>query len=194
MYDCSRHGHTSPMVASFLPSPPKEETKQRRKGASADGMKLARCARSDSHSVRALRAVKSPPYGVGLRSNGRGAAPVLSLRRAFAMRIPFDFVSLHGDADLHHDANDGGTVDGDFHRDTCQTRQAKRSPATRSLLWTSFGSMAHHGANDGGAVDGDFHYDMCQTRWAERSSTARSLLWALFARGAAAGMGAEFFT
>ena len=61
------------MVSSFLPSPPKEETKQRRKGAarslrpkicppSADGMKLARCARSDSHSVRALRAVKSSKW------------------------------------------------------------------------------------------------------------------------------------
>ena len=45
---------------------------------SADGMKLARCARSDSHSVRALRAVKSPPCGAGLHSNGRGAAPMLS--------------------------------------------------------------------------------------------------------------------
>ena len=40
-------------------------------------MKLARCARSDSHSVRALRAVKSHPFGAGLHSNGRGAAPVL---------------------------------------------------------------------------------------------------------------------
>ena len=40
-------------------------------------MKLARCARSDSHSVRALRAVKSHPCGAGLHSNGRGAAPVL---------------------------------------------------------------------------------------------------------------------
>ena len=44
---------------------------------SADGMKLARCARSDSHSVRALRTVKSCPCGAGLHSNGRGAAPVL---------------------------------------------------------------------------------------------------------------------
>ena len=40
-------------------------------------MKLARCARSDSHSVRALRAVNSHPCGAGLHSNGRGAAPVL---------------------------------------------------------------------------------------------------------------------
>ncbi len=40
-------------------------------------MKLARCARSDSHSVRALRAVKSHPCGAGLHSNGRGAAPML---------------------------------------------------------------------------------------------------------------------
>ena len=40
-------------------------------------MKLARCARSDSHSVRALRAVKSHPCGAGLHSHGRGAAPVL---------------------------------------------------------------------------------------------------------------------
>ena len=45
---------------------------------SADGMKLAHCARSDSHPVRALRAVKSRPCGAGLHSNGRGAAPVLS--------------------------------------------------------------------------------------------------------------------
>ena len=44
---------------------------------SADGMKLARCARSDSHSVRALRAVNSRPCGAGLHSNGRGSAPVL---------------------------------------------------------------------------------------------------------------------
>ena len=41
-------------------------------------MKLARCARSDSHPVRALRAVKSRPCGAGLHSNGRGAAPVLT--------------------------------------------------------------------------------------------------------------------
>ena len=44
---------------------------------SADGMKLAPSGRSDSHSVRALRAVKSHPCGAGLHSNGRGAAPVL---------------------------------------------------------------------------------------------------------------------
>ena len=43
---------------------------------STDGMKLARCARSDSHSVRALRAANSHPCGAGLHSNGRGAAPV----------------------------------------------------------------------------------------------------------------------
>ena len=40
-------------------------------------MKLAPFGRSDSHSVRALRAVKSHPFGAGLHSNGRGAAPVL---------------------------------------------------------------------------------------------------------------------
>ena len=39
-------------------------------------MKLAPSGRSDSHSVRALRAVKSHPFGAGLHSNGRGAAPV----------------------------------------------------------------------------------------------------------------------
>ena len=44
---------------------------------SADGMKLAPFGRSDSHSVRALRAVNSHPCGAGLHSNGRGAAPVL---------------------------------------------------------------------------------------------------------------------
>ena len=40
-------------------------------------MKLAPFGRSDSHSVRVLRAVKSHPCGAGLHSNGRGAVPVL---------------------------------------------------------------------------------------------------------------------
>ena len=69
---------------------------------SADGMKLARCARSDSHSVRALRAVKSHPCGAGLHSNGRGAAPVLNLRRAFFQCISpvlsFIFQAVRGQA------------------------------------------------------------------------------------------------
>ncbi len=46
--------------------------------SSADGMKLAPFGRSDSHSVRALRAVKSHPCGAGLHSNGRGAVPMLA--------------------------------------------------------------------------------------------------------------------
>ncbi len=45
---------------------------------SADGMKLAPFGRSDSHSVRALRAANSHPCGAGLHSNGRGAAPALA--------------------------------------------------------------------------------------------------------------------
>ena len=52
-------------------------------------MKLARCARSDSHSVRALRAVKSHPCGAGLHSNGRGAAPVLVCVVHFSNAHPF---------------------------------------------------------------------------------------------------------
>ena len=54
-------------------------------------MKLARCARSDSHSVRALRAVKSHPCGAGLHSNGRGAAPVLTCVVHFSNAHPFCF-------------------------------------------------------------------------------------------------------
>ena len=54
-------------------------------------MKLARCARSDSHSVRALRAVNSRPCGAGLHSNGRGAAPVLTCVVHFSNAHPFCF-------------------------------------------------------------------------------------------------------
>ena len=52
IYDCARQGHTSPIVASFLPSPPKEETKQRRKGA-------ARSLRPGSLAGRYLRLTRS---------------------------------------------------------------------------------------------------------------------------------------
>ena len=52
MYDCSRQGHTNPMVTSFLSSPPKEETKQRRKGA-------ARSLRPESLAGRYLRRSRS---------------------------------------------------------------------------------------------------------------------------------------
>ncbi len=60
------------------------------------GMKLARCARSDSHSVRALRAVNSRPCGAGLHSNGRGAAPVLiCFFSGGAAACAFQFVLIH---------------------------------------------------------------------------------------------------
>ena len=60
-------------------------------------MKLAPSGRSDSHSVRALRAANSHPCGAGLHSNGRGAAPALNLCRAFfQMHILFDSLSLSG--------------------------------------------------------------------------------------------------
>lgn len=66
-------------------------------------MKLARCARSDSHSVRALRSVKSSPYGVGLRSNGRGSWTSSCLlcifRRCGLMRIAICFNSLRAVSD-----------------------------------------------------------------------------------------------
>ena len=56
-------------------------------------MKLAR---SDSHSVRALRAVKSHPCGAGLHSNGRGAAPALNcLFSGNAMTDTLPNVSSH---------------------------------------------------------------------------------------------------
>ena len=59
-------------------------------------MKLARCARSDSHSVRALRAVKSHPCRAGLHSNGRGAAPVLiGSFSGDAVAGTFQNVSMH---------------------------------------------------------------------------------------------------
>ena len=78
---------TSSMVAHF-PSFPKKNGKCAKEETAArsfrpeiwrpstDGMKLAPCGRSDSHSVQALRAVKSHPCGAGLHSHGRGAAPV----------------------------------------------------------------------------------------------------------------------
>ena len=87
-YDCFHFRSMSSKVAHF-PSFPKKNGKCAKEETaarsfrpkiwrlSADGMKLARCARSDSHSVRALRAAKSCPCGAGLHSNGRGAAPVL---------------------------------------------------------------------------------------------------------------------
>ncbi len=61
---------------------------------SADGMKLARCARSDSHSVRALRAVKSspsgrPPFKRAGDLNQRGRLSLMVLRAQFRRESRF---------------------------------------------------------------------------------------------------------
>ena len=69
---------------------------------SADGMKLAPFGRSDSHSVRALRAVKSCPCGAGLHSNGRGSwtsSCLYAFRRCGHMHISTGFDSLCADTD-----------------------------------------------------------------------------------------------
>lgn len=111
-YDCFHFRSMSSKVAHF-PSFPKKNGKCAKEETaarsfrpkiwrpSADGMKLARCARSDSHSVRALRAAKSCPCGAGLHSNGRGAAPALSVSCIFSMHIPNVHLSLSGGADSH---------------------------------------------------------------------------------------------
>ena len=141
MYDCSRHRDTSSMVSSLRPEicPP-----------SADGMKLARCARSDSHSVRALRAVKSPPYGVGLRSNGRGAAPVLFCVAHFSNGHPLWFRVRSWGSGPTSRCERGRSCRCRLHHDARQLRQAERPPpAVRSLLWGSFECGAHHAANGG---------------------------------------------
>ncbi len=93
IYDCARQGHTSPIVASFLPSPPKEETKQRRKGAARSlrpGSLAGRYLRL-TRSLRSLRqALRLDATGQtsslrapGSVQTGGEAAPILGLGRTF---------------------------------------------------------------------------------------------------------------
>ena len=72
MYDCFRLRSTSSMVSSFLPSPPKEETKQRRKGAARSlrpgslagrYLRLTRSLRSLRQADRLTPPTRLPPFG-----------------------------------------------------------------------------------------------------------------------------------
>ncbi len=74
MYDCSRQGHTNPMVTSFLSSPPKEETKQRRKGA--------------ARSLRPEKLAGHYPTRNSLPSVAQTGAPADATGQFFSLRAP----------------------------------------------------------------------------------------------------------
>ena len=124
---------------------------------SADGMKLARCARSDSHSVWALRAFKSSPCGVGLRSNGRGSCTrshLFVFRRCGLRHIAIWTDSLYAVTDAARAVRSAGAgLYPSWYFPACPWKccaaaSQPRNDFIRSLFWKIAGQAERDAAHD----------------------------------------------
>ena len=127
MYDCFRLRSTSSMVSSFLPSPPKEETKQRRKGA-------ARSLRPGSLAGRYLPL----PSLNSLPSVAQTSRPLDATDQTSSLRAPGSVQT-------------GGVLHQCW---ACVAHFQCASPLLSSLFME--GAGLHHGANDVEAFGADF--------------------------------------
>ena len=126
MYDCFRLRSTSSMVSSFLPSPPKEETKQRRK--------------------KEGRRPITPPW-----KSGRSLPSLNSLPSVAQTSRPLDATDQTSSLRAPGSVQTGGVLHQCW---ACVAHFQCASPLLSSLFME--GAGLHHGANDVEAFGADF--------------------------------------